>query len=196
MTALTTVWGRLKATMLTLGAALWFPLQATAADSGGWRATYDVVMMWVNFVILVALLVKFLRKPVGRFLTSQRDAIQKTFDALETEKARIADDVQAMRKTLAARKQQAEERHRRILQRARRERMEIIAAAGEEAERRLTKARQLVDTRQREAWQRLRNEIVDAAAAKAMAELPRQVTPEDAKAWVSLFLKSISGSQR
>ena len=188
---------RLKKTMLPLGASLVFPLQALAADTGGgWRSTYDVVMMWVNFVILVALLVKFLRKPLGRFLTSQRDAIKKAFDDLEAEKARISNDIQALRESMEARRQKAEERHRRIVEQARRERRDIIETAREEAQRRIAKARQQIDARHREARTKLRNEIIDAAVAKAMRELPRQVTPEEEQAWVNMFLKSITASKR
>ena len=188
---------RLKKTMLPLGVSWVFPLQALAADTGGdWRSTYDVVMMWVNFVILVALLVKFLRKPVGRFLTSQRDAIKKSFDDLETEKARIKDDIQALRQSVETRRQKAEERHRRIVKQAREERRAIIETAREDAQRRLTKARQQIDARHREACTRLRNEIIDAAVAKAMSELPRQVTPEEEQAWVKVFLQSITPSKR
>ena len=188
---------RLKKTMLPLGVSLVFPLQALAADSGGdWRSTYDVVMMWLNFGILTALLVKFLRKPLGRFLTSQRDAIKKTFDDLEIEKARINDDIQALRNSMAARRQKAEERHRRMVEQARRERRDIIESARQEAQRRIAKARQQVDARHREACTRLRNEIIDAAVAKAMSELPRKVTPEEEQGWVNLFLKSITPPKR
>lgn len=188
---------RLQRTLLPLGASLAFPLQALAADGGGdWRSTYDVVMLWVNFVILTALLVKFLRKPLGRFLTSQRDAIKKTFDDLDIEKNRISEDIQALRDSMEARRQKAEERHRRIVEQARRERRDIIASARQEAQRRLTKARQQVDARHREACTRLRNEIIDAAVAKAMSELPRKVTPEEEQAWVTLFLESITPSKR
>ena len=153
---------RLKKTMLPLGASLVFPLQALAADiGGGWRSTYDVVMMWVNFVILVALLVKFLRKPLGRFLTSQRDAIKKAFDDLEAEKARISNDIQALRESMEARRQKAEERHRRLVEQARRERRDIIETAREEAQRRIAKARQQIDARHREARYEFTGEAAD-----------------------------------
>lgn len=191
------LWIRLKKTLLPLGASLVFPLQALAADGGGgWRSTYDMVMMWVNFVILVALLVKFLRRPLGRYLASQRDAIKNAFDDLEAEKARINHDIQALRESMEARRQKAEERHRRIVAQARRERRDIIETAREEAQRRIAKARQQIDARHREARTKLRNEIIDAAVAKAMSELPHQVTPEEEQAWVSLFLKSITPSKR
>ena len=193
MTTQTPVWARLKVTMITLGASLWLPLQAQAATTGGdWRPTYDMVMMWVNFVILVALLIKLLRKPLGQFLQSQQDAIQKTLDGLENEKGRLKEEVQALRESVDTRKQKAEERHQRLMQRAKQERREIIETAREEAERRLAKARQLIDNRHREACQTLRNEIVDAAVTRVMADLPGHMTAELEQDLTDRFLTSIN----
>jgi F-type H+-transporting ATPase subunit b len=178
---------------MALGAPLWFPLQALAANTGGsWRSTYDVVMMWVNFAILVALLVKFLRKPLGRLLKSQQDAIQNTLDQLETQKGRLRNEIQSLRETLEARKQKAEDRHARIIRWAQRERLEIIATARQEAERRLRQARRLIDARHREACQALRNDIVDAAVTKVLQDLPGHMTAELEKDLTERFLTSIT----
>lgn len=193
MTRLTPRRTRLKAALLALGAPLWFPLQALAANTGGsWRSTYDVVMMWVNFAILVALLVKFLRKPLGRLLKSQQDAIQNTLGQLETRKGRIGNEIQSLRESLETRRQKAEDRHARIIQWAQRERLEIIATASQEAERRLRQARQLIDARHREACQALRNDIVDAAVTKVLQDLPGHMTAELEKDLTERFLASIT----
>lgn len=196
MTGLICPWIRLKVTLTALVATLGVPLQALAANGDtGWRSTYDVVMMWVNFAILVALLVKFLRKPLGRFLSSQRDAIKKTFDELEGEKKRIAEDIRTLRETVETRRQNAEDRHRRLLEQARQERQDIIAIARDEAQRRLTKARQNIDARHREAYHKLRNEIIDAAVAKVMTALPDHMTAELEQDLTDRFLSSITKSK-
>lgn len=193
MTTKTSIGIRLKMMLIAQGAALWVPLQALAAGSNSsWRSTYDVVMLWVNFVILVALLLKFLRPHLNRFLKSQQEAIKKTLDQLESEKSRLRDDVEALRQSLAARKQRTEEWHQRTMQRARTERLEIIDAARLEAERRLAKARQLIDARHREACQALQAEIVDAAIAKVMEDLPGQITVELEQDLTDRFLSAIT----
>lgn len=193
MNASTPRWTCLKMMLLTLAAGLWFPLPALAADtSGNWRATYDIVMMWVNFAILLALLFKFLRPPVGRFLQSQKDAIQKTLDQLENKKCRLRDEVQALQESLTARKAKAQNLHQRIIQQAKIERREIIAIAQQEARRRLSKARQLIDNRQREACQAIREQMVDMAVRRAMEELPQRMTPELEQALVQQYITSLS----
>ena len=75
---------------------LW-PTQAAAA-AGDWRPTYDTVMMWINFIILTAVLIKLLRHPLGNFLKTQRDSTAHTLDVLEGEKRRIESEIQSMRR--------------------------------------------------------------------------------------------------
>jgi F-type H+-transporting ATPase subunit b len=188
-------WICFKTALLTLGASLWFPLAALAADTSSWRSTYDVVMMWVNFAILLALLFKFLRKPLGQFLKSQQEAIQETLDRLENEKCRLKDEVQALQESLAARKEKAEDWHERIMQRARMERRDIIESGRQEAERRLAKAHQLIEARHRDACQTLRNEMVDAAIQIATQEFSKHMTPAIEQTLTDHFLKSVAGRQ-
>lgn len=196
MNALTPRWIRLKMTLLTLGASLWLPLQALAANTNSsWRSTYDVVMMWVNFVILLALLFKFLRKPLGQFLKSQQEAIQETLDRLENEKCRLKDEVQALQESLAARKEKAEDWHERIMHRAGMERRDIIESGRQEAERRLAKARQLIEARHRDACQTLRNEMVDTAIQIATREFSKHMTPAIEQTLTERFLKTVAGRQ-
>lgn len=184
-----------KTILLTLVASLWFPLAALAGDTSNWRSVYDVVMMWVNFAILLALLFKFLRKPLGQFLKSQQEAIQETLDRLENEKCRLKDEVQALQESLAARKEKAEDWHERIMHRAGMERRDIIESGRQEAERRLAKARQLIEARHRDACQTLRNEMVDTAIQIATREFSKHMTPAIEQTLTERFLKTVAGRQ-
>lgn len=171
------------------------PAAALGAEPD-WRPLYDLVMMWVNFVILVAILVKFLHRPLRAFLEERRDIVRETLERLESDKRGIEAEIDALQQSLEERRRRAEALHQRIVDRGRSERRELVAGARQEAHRRLAKARQQIEARQREAWQTLRNDIVDAAVDRAMTELPRHVTPESQKALVDLFLKSISKAPR
>lgn len=177
-----------------LAGAAWHLLQApaAAAAAGNWRPTYDTVMMWVNFVILAALLIKLLRHPLRRFLTARRDALKETLEGLEEEKHRIETDIEALRLSLEDRQQKAADLHERILAQGAQERREIIAEAEREAERRLLKARQMIEARHREVCRKLRGELVEAAIRRAMEELPKHMTPEVEKELMERFLRSIS----
>ncbi len=168
-------------------------LQAPAAlAAGGWRPTYDTVMMWVNFVILTTVLIKLLRQPLGNFLNARRDAIKDKMEKLEGQKGRIEEEIRSLRALLEDRQQRAADLHRRMVAEGEEERRTIIAEARQEAERRLLKARQLVETRHREACHNLRDEMIDIAVRHAMAEMPEHITPEVEQVLTDRFLRSIS----
>ena len=182
--------------LVAVAITFWNPIHALAADPvGSWRQTYDTVMLWVNFIILVALLVKFLRRPLRNFLDKQRDAIKDTLDRLEAEKGRIKEDILSLRDVLEERKQKATDLHQRIVAQGKSERRDIIETARQEAERRFVKARQLIDARHREACQALRNEMVDAAIDLAMQEFSTHMTPAVEQALADHFLKTVADRQ-
>ena len=179
--------------MVTFGVTFWNPIQALAADpAGSWRQTYDTVMMWVNFIILVTLLVKFLRQPLRNFLNKQRDAVKDTLDRLEAEKCRIDEDIRSLQGDLEDRKQKAADLHQRIVAQGEDERRDIIETARQEAERRLAKAHQLIEAHHREACQVLRNEMVDIAIHLAMQEFSKHMTPAIEQTLTDRFLKTVA----
>jgi F-type H+-transporting ATPase subunit b len=172
-------------------------LQAPAAlAADGWRPTYDIIMMWVNFAILATVLFKLLRQPLRNFLTAQRDAVKNTLEKLESEKGRIEDEIQSLRVTLEDRQQRAANLHERLVAQGEEERRELIAEARQEAERRLLKARQLIEAHHREACRKLRDEIIDTAVHHALTELPKHITPEVEQVLANRFLRSIANPQK
>jgi len=182
---------------LSLAALFWDLLQAPAAlAAGNWRPTYDILMMWVNFVILAAVLFRMLRQPLGNFLRAKRDAVKATLENLESEKRRIEEEIKSLRALMEGRQQRVADLHKRMVAEGEKERRELIAEARQEAERRLLKARQLIEAHYRETCHKLRDEIIDHAIRRAMAELPKQITPEVEQVLADRFLRSISGSAK
>ena len=51
---------------------LWMATSVGAAETAAWRPTYDLVMRWVNFLILVIIIVKYMRKPLGDFIAGKQ----------------------------------------------------------------------------------------------------------------------------
>lgn len=181
----------LRSLVLVVAAGCLLPA-TNAMAAGDWRPTYDIVMMWVNFVILASLLVKLLRRPLSSFLRTQRDDVRQTLEALESEKGRIEEEIRSLQQMLKDRREKAHDMHKRIVSLGEEERHEIISAAKHEAERRLLKARQLMDAHYREACGRLRDELIDSAVARAMEELPKHITSEVEQVLKDRFLRSIS----
>jgi F-type H+-transporting ATPase subunit b len=165
-----------------------------AGAAAPWRGTYDTVMMWINFVILVAVLVKLLRKPLGDFLDGQRSALTKEIDQLTKQKEQTEADIAAFREAMDSRKERFDAIHQNILDNGEKERQELIETAHRQAAILIESARQRIDNRLRKASMTLRAELIDAAMATAATQLPDRITPENTRTWTDRFIHDIDAS--
>ena len=76
-------------------------LQAFAAEKAEWRGTYDLAMKWINFFILVFVVVKFGKAPIMRFLRAQKDDVADEIARLDREKQEMIAKIQDAQATLA-----------------------------------------------------------------------------------------------
>lgn len=169
------------------------PAQETSSESSGHERLFD----WINFIILVAVLVYVLRKPLAQFFAGRSSALEQDLEegrkALEAARAQLAKAEEKMRrldediaayKTAAMREQEAE-------------RERLRRAAEEEAQRVLASARAMIES----ATQSARLELKRAAASEAVAmaeRIIRERLDDAARArLVSQFLNGIgTGSNR
>lgn len=135
--------------------------ESTPSESGGHERLFD----WINFILLVVVLVYFLRKPLAHFFAGRASALERDLEegrkALEAARAQLAEAEEKMRrlsediaayKAAAAREQELE-------------RERLRRAAEDEAERVLASARAMIES----ATQAARQELKSAAATEAVA---------------------------
>lgn len=163
-----------------------------AGDAPQWRPTYDLAMRWINFVILVFLLVKFGRSPLKNFLGNQKALWANHLQRLETEKATAEKEVAEAKAALAASEVRMETLRQRLLQEGKREKEAIIEAARAQGRMMLTGAERQTQTRILEAKSVLRAEMVDMAMDAVLATLPDRITDSDNRRWTDRFVSSIS----
>ncbi|WP_054691240.1 hypothetical protein [Desulfosarcina cetonica] len=96
------------------------------AASPEWRAPYDLAMKWFNFILLSAVIYKYGRGPMKQFLSGQKEETATELKALEDEKARYIDEINAARL-------QTEENQQRLL-----EMKDRLIAQGEAISRQLS----------------------------------------------------------
>jgi F-type H+-transporting ATPase subunit b len=166
--------------MVTLLAAVFGVTEAVAAEGGGgWRPVYDLVMRWVNFAILVFVIVKFARRPLKNFLAGKGEEISAQIRDLDVEKNQLVERVRQTEKDLADSTGRLEEIKERIVQLGERRKQEIIAEAEQESRIIMENAKRKIEGRLNRAQSSLRAEIIDAAADLALERLPGIITAED-----------------
>lgn len=167
-----------------------------AQGNANWRHTYDTVMIWVNFAILVVLLIKFLGPPAKKFLRTYKADLAAEVDRLTAQKDKAASDLQAFRESLQKRRQHWQNRHQKILAQGERDRLALIEEAQAQAHRLMDNANRQIEARVRDASRRLQGEIVDGAIEMASQELPKRMTPDIEQRWFRHFLNGITKTSR
>jgi len=166
---------------------------AWAGEEGGnWRGTYDEVMLWVNFAILVFVVVKFGKEPIMNFLRSQKDELSLEIKEIEDEKKAVELKIQETHKALADSDAHFADLKERIINQGERKRQEIIKEAEQQSIMMMDIAKQKIGSRIINAKRSFRDELIDSAFDMAEKQLPQQVTEEDNQKMVDLYLANAS----
>ncbi len=177
----------------TLWLFLWIGIaDALGADAGGgWRPTYDLVMRWLNFGILVALFFKYARKPLVAFLKGQASQIEKNIQSVEAEKEAIEARVRELEEQQAESRERFKAIEERIISHGELKKQRIIEDAHTESRLLLESAKRRMAFEIIAARQKLRNEIVDQAVDMAIQHLPSKMTDQDAHAMLQSNIEDI-----
>ncbi len=162
-----------------------------AAESSGFnRATYDIIMRWVNFLILAALLIKYGRGPIMNFLNGQKEQIKEEISQLEAKKKQVVEQIEEARILLKQRADRIEQIKQKIIADGTREKERIINQARRESQHLLESAGHKMEHQIRQARETVRAEMIDQAVALATKRLPELMTQADSENLVAKFIEA------
>jgi F-type H+-transporting ATPase subunit b len=164
------------------------PAWAAAEGAKNWRPTYDMVMSWVNFVILVVLLVKFLKTPIANFLHSQQENVAREIRQLEQQKEKVSGKIRDMMKALDDSETHFAELKTKIIKRGELEKQHIIQDAEQQSRLMMEMAKQKVAGRILQAKSEFKVQLVEQAIAIAEKKLPDMITADDNRRLVESYL--------
>ena len=154
--------------------------RAWAADPASFtREDWDLIMRYVNFAILAALIIKFARRPIANFLKDKKDEVGGEILQLEKNKLRVEAETREIQIQLDAGQQRLALIREKIIAEGQSRKEHLISQAREEARILMERTRSKIESRIRDAHEMLRGELVDMAADLAAAKLPALVTPAD-----------------
>lgn len=153
------------------------------------RASWDLTMRWVNFLILVAVIVKYARRPLISFLKSKRAETASDIERIEARKASAEEKVKERQIQLQASQERLKLIRDRIVAEGQRQKERMITDARQESRIMLESARARIDSQIRDANQTIRAELIEAAVEKALAKLPALVTEQDHQRMIGLWLE-------
>lgn len=136
------------------------------------RESYDLMMRWVNFIILAALIIKYARRPIANFLKEKKDEVAAGIKKLEDQKLAIQEKLQESQRQLTASEDRLVSIKNRIIADGENRKAELIADAQHESRIMLETAQFRIDHQIREMHARLKSELIDSATQMALTKLP------------------------
>jgi F-type H+-transporting ATPase subunit b len=165
--------------------------EALAADSANdWRPMFDLVMRWVNFLILAFLLIKFSRLPIKSFLASKKEDIAREIEELESAKEQILLKIDASRQQIENSKERLSKLKKTIIAQGEKNKIKLIEDAERESKILLESAKQKIESRISDAREVIKLELVDLAIALALQKLPETITDQDNQKFIDAYLES------
>ena len=166
--------------------------EALGADASvNWRPTYDIVMRWLNFGILIVLFFKYARKPLAAFLKGQSRQIEENIKRIEAEKETIEIRINELQRERKEGREHLHQIRDRVISQGKLKKQKIIDDAKKESHLLLESAKQKIGHEITSARDRLKTEMVDQAIDLAMQKLPQLMTDQDTQNSLKMYLDGI-----
>ena len=167
--------------------------EASAADnSGDWRPVFDLVMRWLNFGIIVFILVKYARTPIKDFLLSRREEVAREIEMVEEKKEEANKKIQDAARMLDESEVRFARVKERIIKEGETKKQKLIEDAQQESKILLESTMKKIESQLLGAKRAFKSELVDTAISLAMKRLPDEITTEDNQNFTNQFLASAS----
>lgn len=161
-------------------------------NSSNWRPMYDLILRYINFGIIVFVIVKYGKTPIMNFLRGQKDKLAQEIDRLENEKEDAKAKIKETLKTVDESEVRFSELKDRIIRQGEKKKTEIIESAQNQSKLMLEDGKRRINTYFLQAKNEFRAELIDRAMDMAMERLPEEITPQDNDKFTHLFLESTS----
>jgi F-type H+-transporting ATPase subunit b len=157
------------------------PSAAQAAEGGGGLINLDksIIIQAINFLLLLAILVKLLYKPLLAKMEERTQAIRKSLEEAQAARAEAQREREEHAAKIAAAHAEAQAIRAAALKEAGEEQRRLVEAARAEAARLVESARNEMAQDVRRARQELRQEVADLAITAAERLIRKSLRDED-----------------
>ncbi len=172
-----------------------FGLAAEGEAHHGVTPTQISNLIWwtVNFIALVIILYKLLKKPVVNFFKNRKESILKEYEELLAKKKEAEARYLELQEKIKNLKAEAEAIYQNYVEQGIKEKERILEEARLQAERIKEQAQLYIAQEMEKAKERLKVELAEEAVKLAEEILRKNITPEDQKRVFKEVLEQIKG---
>jgi len=150
------------------------------------------VMRWLNFGIIVFILVKYARTPIKDFLLSRREEVAREIEMVEEKKEEANKKIQDAARMLDESEVRFARVKERIIKEGETKKQKLIEDAQQESKILLESTMKKIESQLLGAKRAFKSELVDTAISLAMKRLPDEITSEDNQNFTNQFLAGTS----
>ena len=164
---------------------------AKHAEPGIINLNVTLLIQVVNFLILIALLTKFLFKPLSRFLAERAEGIERSLTEARLARETAAKTQEEYRAQILATQREAALLREQAQREVEAERQRLLKESREEAQRLVAEGKAQIEAETRRAKASLRQEIVALSLLVAERVLGRAMTADDQKRLAEQYLRDL-----
>ena len=165
------------------------------ASSSEWRPTYNLVMMYVNFLIFVGVIVKFGREPLKNFLRQKKEDVKSQIDTLEAERKRIVEAIETANVQVSEGTIRLQEMKARLISQGEAKKKQLIDTAEKFSAIMIEEAQKKMANRIFQAKETLKLELADMAFEQALVQLPKIITDGDNQRLLDEYMASVNAEK-
>jgi F-type H+-transporting ATPase subunit b len=143
------------------------------------RQMWDLIMRWVNFIILAVVIIKYARAPLKQFFKEKKVETSLTIKQLEEKKEKAEQKIRDGQILLKSSKDKLVLIKERILAEGQKHKEKIIEEARQESRLMLTNAEVKIENQIRHAADTIKIELINMAEQQAEAKLPQILARQD-----------------
>ncbi len=155
------------------------------------RKTYDTILLFVNFGVLVTLFIKFAKNPLVDAIRGVREKHEEELGTIKKQHSDTKTDLDSEEAKLQDIQKHLDEIRARIIEMGEKEKQKIIAQAKIAAERMIQDAKSYATFQMDKARKQLSDEMVDMAISIVEERLEKEISQEDNEKLISDFLVSL-----
>lgn len=152
---------------------------------------HDLIWAIVNFLILVAILYKFLYNPILGMLDARKEEIKSRYDEADVARAEAVQLKEEYTKEMQNARESAQEIITKATKLAEESKTGIIAEARVESEKVLKKAQEEIRLEKEKAKADLRNEVASLAVLAAGRVIEKTIKAEDHEQMIRQFVQEV-----
>ncbi|MFQ5839177.1 MAG: F0F1 ATP synthase subunit B [Candidatus Methylomirabilales bacterium] len=172
---------------------VWAAAQEAEHQPGIINLDFSLVLQGINFLILLAILYKFLFKPLQSFMAGRAQGIKQSLEQAEEARRQAARAMEEYQRQLQATRQETAQLRERMEREIAEERQRLMARSQEESQKLVAQAKADIEQQVKRAKAEIQGEVVNLALLAAEKLVSQTLREEDHRRLVERSIQDLSG---